>query len=200
MDHYFTNNQNLKSEIKEINYAYNGIDFVFLSDNGVFSKSHIDYGSCLLVETFMKSKPISGSVLDVGCGYGFIGITAGKLLDSNVTLVDVNKRALHLAKMNLDKNRLVGKIIESNAYENVSSKYDYIITNPPVRAGKKVLLDILIGAKEHLNKDGTLWYVLRKDQGAKSIEKTLEEYYVVEIMEKSKGFYIFCCKSIDNTA
>ena len=200
MDHYFTNNQNLKSEIKEINYAYNGIDFVFLSDNGVFSKDHIDYGSRLLVETVMKSKPLSGSVLDVGCGYGFIGITVGKLLDSNVTLVDVNKRALHLAKMNLDKNKVVGKIVESDAYENIPDKYDYIITNPPVRAGKKVLLDILIGAKEHLNNNGILWYVLRKDQGAKSIEKELNKHYKIDLVEKSKGFYIFCCKTIDNTA
>ena len=193
MDHYFTNNQNLKSEIKKINYAYNGYDFVFLSDNGVFSKEHIDYGSRLLVETFMKSKPGYGSILDVGCGYGFIGVTIGKLLSSNVTLVDVNKRALHLAKMNLDNMHVSGKIIESNAYENVNDKYDYIITNPPVRAGKNVLLNILIGAKEHLNDGGTLWYVLRKDQGAKSIQKVLSEHYKIDLVEKSKGFYIFCC-------
>ena len=193
MDHYFTNNENLKSEIKEIKYAYNSNDFIFLSDNGVFSKEHIDFGSRLLVDTFMKSKPQYGSILDIGCGYGYIGITVGKLLSSNVTLADVNKRALHLSKMNLERNHVTGKIIESNAYDSIDDRYDYIITNPPVRAGKKVLLDILIGAKDHLNEGGTLWYVLRKDQGAKSIAKELNKHYKIDLVEKSKGFYIFCC-------
>ncbi|MBE6155242.1 MAG: class I SAM-dependent methyltransferase [Firmicutes bacterium] len=194
MDHYFTNNQNLKSEIKTINYSHNGCDFVFLSDNGVFSKEHIDYGSKLLVETFLKYYKQSGSVLDVGCGYGFMGIVVAKKLQSNVTMVDVNRRALHLAERNLSQNKVEAKVYESNGYEKVTGKFDVIITNPPVRAGKKVLLDILINAKEHLNNGGELWYVLRKDQGAKSIEKILNEHYQVEIVEKSKGFYIFCCK------
>ena len=193
MDHYFTNSQNLKSEIKQINFTYNGKDYIFFCDNGVFSKEHIDYGSRLLVDTFLKEPHQSGSILDIGCGYGFIGIVTGKNLDSNVTLVDVNKRALHLAKMNLEKNNVSGNVIESYAYDNVSGTYDYIITNPPVRAGKKVLLDILVGAKEHLKDSGTLWYVLRKDQGAKSIQKILNEHYKVNLVEKSKGFYIFCC-------
>ena len=194
MDHYFTNNQNLKSEIKTINYSHNGCDFVFLSDNGVFSKEHIDYGSKLLVETFLKYYKQSGSVLDVGCGYGFMGIVVAKKLQSNVTMVDVNRRALHLAERNLSQNKVEAKVYESNGYEKVTGKFDVIITNPPVRARKKVLLDILINAKEHLNNGGELWYVLRKDQGAKSIEKILNEHYQVEIVEKSKGFYIFCCK------
>jgi len=194
MDHYFTNNQNLKSEIKSLEYSYNGYDFVFLSDNGVFSKEHIDYGSRLLLETFLKNYHSSGNILDVGCGYGFMGIVINKMLQANVTMVDVNKRALHLTKRNLEPNKVTAQVIESNAYENVDGKYDVIITNPPVRAGKQVLLDILIGAKEHLNPDGELWYVLRKDHGAKSMEKVLNEHYRVSTIEKSKGFYIFCCK------
>ena len=194
MDHYFTNNQNLKSEIKKIYYSYNEYDFTFFSDNGVFSKEHIDYGSKLLVETFLKNYSTKGSILDVGCGYGFIGATVAKVMNVNVTMVDVNKRALHLTKMNLDANKINCQIIESNAYENVNDKYDVIITNPPVRAGKKVLLDILIGAKDYLNEQGELWYVLRKDQGAKSMEKVLKDYYKITTIEKSKGFYVFCCK------
>lgn len=195
MDHYFTNNQNLKSEIKTLNYSYNGYDFIFLSDNGVFSKEHIDYGSRLLLETFLKIYKSSGSILDVGCGYGFMGIVINKILQANVTMVDVNKRALHLTKRNLEQNQVTAKVIESNVYENISDKYDVIITNPPVRAGKQILLDILIGAKEHLKENGELWYVLRKDHGAKSMEKVLNKHYRVETVEKSKGFYIFCCKT-----
>ena len=194
MDHYFTNNQNLKSEIKKLEYFYEGKTFNFLSDNGVFSKDHIDYGSKLLLETFLENHKSVGSVLDVGCGYGFMGIVIAKILQSNVTMVDVNKRALHLTNRNLSENKVEAKIFESDGYQNINDKYDVIITNPPVRAGKKVLLDILIGAKDHLNENGELWYVLRKDHGAKSMEKILNEHYQVETIEKSKGFYIFCCK------
>ena len=194
MDHYFTNNENLKSEIKTINYEYNGYSFSFLSDNGVFSKNHIDYGSRLLVETFLENTETRGKVLDVGCGYGFMGIVIAKILDIHVTMIDVNKRAVHLAKRNIDKMDVNAEAFISNVYENINDKYDFIITNPPVRAGKSVLLDILINAKEHLTDDGQLWYVLRKDQGAKSMQKALESVYKVENICKSKGFYVFLCK------
>lgn len=194
MDHYFTNNDNLKSEIKNITYTYNGKDYNFFSDNGVFSKDKIDYGSRTLLETFLNEKDIHGSILDVGCGYGFLGLMVANILDLPVTLIDVNKRALHLAKMNADNFKIKADIFESNGYENVKLKYDYIITNPPVRAGKEVLINILINAKDYLNPGGKLYYVLRKDQGAKSIEKIVSEHYKVTNIEKSKGFYIYCAQ------
>ena len=195
MDHYFTNNQNLKSEIREINFSYDGKDLVFLSDNEVFSKDKVDYGSFFLLKTFLKYSEVKKNILDVGCGYGFIGITLSKVLDTHVDMSDVNKRALHLADRNIDKNKVDAKTIESDGYTNVKDKYSVIITNPPVRAGKKVLLDILVNAKEHLEKDGELWYVLRKDQGAKSMAKTLSEHYKVTNIDKSNGFYIYCLKT-----
>lgn len=194
MDHYFTNNENLKSEIKTLSYSYNNYDFLFMSDNGVFSKSHIDYGSRLLVETFLKSYEHQGKILDVGCGYGFMGIVISKVLDTKVTMIDVNKRAVHLTKRNIDALKVQAEAFISNVYENINEKYDVIITNPPVRAGKDILLKILEGAKEYLNEGGALWYVLRKDQGAKSMEKVLSKHYKIENMEKSKGFYIFKCE------
>lgn len=195
MDHYFTNTNDLKSEIKKLDFSYNDYSFIFFSDNGVFSKSHIDYGSKVLLESFLNSGIKPKSILDVGCGYGFIGIVLAKLLNASVTMSDVNKRALHLAKMNISENNIKANIIESAGYENITDKYDLIITNPPVRAGKKVILDILEGAKDHLNEDGSLWYVLRKDQGAKSILKILEKHYKIENVKKSNGFYIFYCKN-----
>ena len=109
-------------------------------------------------------------------------------------MVDINKRAIHLCEMNIKLNKINAKIIESNIYENVNDKYDIIVTNPPIRAGKKVVLEILERAKEFLNKNGELWFVIRKDQGAKSMAKEIENTYNLEILKKSKGFYIFRAK------
>ena len=197
MEHYFTNNENLKSNIREIFYQLNNSKFTFLSDNGVFSKNSIDYASRLLVETFIQKHPKLNAyfVLDVGGGYGFIGITICKLTTANVDIIDINKRAIHLCERNIKLNEIKNcRVFESNVYENVKNKYKYIITNPPIRAGKKIVLKILMEAKNYLDENGELWFVINKDQGAKSTKKVLEEYYNVEIMEKSKGFYVFKAK------
>lgn len=194
MEHYFTNNENLKSEIRTINYSYDTNDFVFLSDLGVFSKDKIDYGSKVLVENYLKYNHDNKKILDVGCGYGFIGIVLSKVTNSYVEMVDVNKRALHLTERNINENKVNAKAYMSDAYQSVKDKYDVIITNPPIRAGKEKVLEILNGSVEHLNSGGELWFVIRKDQGAKSIVKVLNKELIVENTEKSKGFYIFRAK------
>lgn len=197
LEHYFTNNDNLKSEIRELSYIYNGKPFIFLSDNGVFAKNKIDYASRLLVESFLKlvnTREEDCNLLDVGCGYGYMGIVIGGVLGCFVDLVDVNKRAVHLSERNIKLNNVKGRAFISNAYESVKNKYKYIITNPPIRAGKDVVLDILANAKGHLEDDGELWFVINKDQGAKSIKKIMDECYKVEVVAKSKGFFVFCAK------
>lgn len=194
LEHYFTNNENLKSEIKEINYEFDNEKFVFLSDNGVFSKDKVDFGSKSLVETFLASTENVSNVLDVGCGYGFMGITISKMLNCHVDMIDINKRAIHLTKKNIENNKVDCTAFLSNIYENVTNKYDVIITNPPIRAGKKVVLEILEKAKDYLTNHGELWFVIRKDQGAKSIAKLLENSYFCEEICKNKGFYIFKAK------
>lgn len=195
MSQYFENDNNLRSEIKEINYKYNSYSFTFLSDNGVFSKNKIDYGSILLLETFFKQNIVNKKILDVGCGYGFIGICSSVITNSYVDMIDVNKRAVHLAQRNIRKIKdFNGKAFISDAYENITDKYDVIITNPPIRVGKTKLLEILIDAKKYLNKDGALYFVIRKDQGALSIKTILENEYKLEILQKDKGFLIFMCK------
>ena len=199
MNQYFINNNNLESKIKEIKYSFNDIEFSFFTDLGVFSKDKIDYGSAFLTEVILKEGNGNyKTILDVGSGYGFIGIVLTKMLNANTTFSDVNKRALHLTKMNLKENKLEGLVIESNAYNNIKNKYDLIVSNPPIRAGKKVVLEILENAIKHLNQDGELWFVIRKDAGAKSIVKKLESAYIVKNLEKSKGFYVYCAKMIDN--
>lgn len=191
MEHYFTNNENLKSEINELSYTWDNYVFSFLSDNGVFSKLKIDYGSRFLLETYLKNKDtIINNFLDVGCGYGFIGIVLSKVLNVKGTLIDVNKRAVHLTNRNKELNKVNIDTFVSSCYENVSDKYDLIITNPPIRAGKKVLLDILDGCKDHLSENGECWFVMRKDHGVKTMVKTLENKYICQIIDKSKGFYV----------
>ena len=196
LEHYFTNNPDLKSELREIPYILNGVNFNFFSDNGVFAKNKIDYASNLLVNSFLKQheKNSLKTLLDVGCGYGFMGIVLAKILDYDVTLIDVNKRALHLCERNIKLNEIKGKAFLSDAYQNIDNKYDYIITNPPIRAGKETVMKILASAKDYLKEDGELWFVINKDQGAKSTKKTLEEWYNIEVVDKSKGFYCYKAK------
>ena len=197
MSHYFENDKNLKSEIRELSYKYNSSFFIFYSDNGVFSKINIDYGSKLLIETYLKENDINEKrVLDVGCGYGFLGIMVSRVTDSYVEMIDINKRAVHLTNMNIKRYKdFKGKTYVSNVYENVEGKYDIIITNPPIRIGKEKLLEILIGAFDHLEDNGLLYYVIRKDQGALSIKKILEENSInVEIINRDKGYFIYRAK------
>ncbi len=194
MNHYFTNNDKLKSEKRIINYEYNSYSFSFVSDNGVFSKDKIDYGSKLLIDTYLKNKKEIKNFLDVGCGYGFISIVLSKILKVPGVGIDINLRALELAQENQKLNKVSVSFKESNIYEKINDKYSLIITNPPIRAGKDIVLKILGEAKEYLTDDGEVWFVIRKDQGALSIKKELEKIYSLDIKEKSKGFLIFLAK------
>lgn len=195
MEHYFTNNDNLKSDFRTIVYKYGDFVMEFTSDLGVFSKDKVDFGSRLLMETYFKHGRRNVNVLDVGCGYGIMGISLSKIMDTKSTLVDVNKRAVHLSKMNIKSNKVNAEAFESDIYSNVTEKYDVIITNPPIRAGKQTVMTFLLGAKEHLAENGELWIVIRKDQGAKSAMEKLKEVYNIEVLEKSKGFFIIVAKS-----
>ena len=134
------------------------------------------------------------TVLDVGCGYGFMGISIAKKYNCKVDMIDVNERAIHLTKKNISINKVEGKAFVSYIYENVKDKYDLIITNPPIRAGKEVVLKILKEASMYLNPDGELWFVIRKDQGAKSVKKELENNYNCLVVAKNKGFYVIKAK------
>lgn len=195
LEHYFTNNENLKSELRNFKYNFESFTLDFTSDNGVFSKDKIDFGSRLLVETILSSDIHPHNILDVGCGYGYMGITLSKILNTHVDMIDVNKRAIHLSEMNINNNKVDANAFLSNIYENVTNKYDLIVTNPPIRAGKEVVYKILLEAKNHLNKDGELWFVIRKDQGAKSAINDLKSTYLIEVIQKSKGFYVIKAKN-----
>ena len=197
MSHYFENDKNLKSEIKELSYNYDSSFFAFYSDNGVFSKNSIDYGSKLLLETYLKTARGNIRVLDVGCGYGYLGIVIGVITNSYVDMIDVNKRAIHLTQKNIKRYKdFQGNAFISDAYENIQDKYDVIITNPPIRVGKDKVLEILENAFDHMNEDGELYFVIRKDQGALSIKKRLESTQKIEIINRDKGYFVFKSKKL----
>ena len=195
MEHYFTNNENLKSDFRTIIYKYGDETLEFTSDLGVFSKDKVDFGSRLLMETYFKHGRKGVKLLDVGCGYGVMGISISKIMNTESTLIDVNRRAVHLSKMNIKANKVNAVAFESDIYSNVTEKYDVIITNPPIRTGKQTVMKFLTGAKEHLAENGELWIVMRKDQGAKSAMEKLKDMYNLEVLEKSKGFFIIVAKS-----
>lgn len=191
MAHYYTNNKDLKSEIRIIQFDYQGKNLEFLSDIGVFSKNSIDYGSRVLLSTFDKLENVS--LLDVGCGYGPLALSLASV-GSNLacTLVDVNDRAIELATKNAKRLKLENvRVFNSSCYENVEGEFDVIISNPPIRAGKQIVHEILSGAYDHLKSNGYLKVVIQKKQGAPSAQKKMQEVFGnCEVIKKEKGYYI----------
>ena len=193
MAHYFDIEPTSKSAEKMIKVLINDEPFSFFTDNDVFSKKGLDYGTRTLLES-LNLDNIDGNVLDFGCGYGPIGIYLAHH-QKQVDMVDINKRALSLSVKNAKLNHVDVNIYASDIYDNVRGEYNYIITNPPIRVGKETLYKILFGAKDHLTLNGHLIFVIHKDQGAKTLAKKLEEIYKVNIINRSKGFYIIDCQS-----
>lgn len=193
MGQYFTNDNSIPSKLVKTRAVVLNNSFIFYTDNGVFSKDGLDFGSRLLLENIPLTE-IGESLLDVGCGYGVFGIILNKILGVKVTMCDVNRRSLHLAEKNIKENKCSDcSVIESSCYQNINSKYSTIITNPPIRAGKKVVYEILEGAKDYLLPGGRLFFVVRKEQGAKSIISDMQKIYNVEVLERKKGFFIIKC-------
>ncbi|RDX01077.1 class I SAM-dependent methyltransferase [Listeria kieliensis] len=193
-NHYFTNDQNLSSNRQTFNYQLRGFNLQFISDEGVFSKKTVDFGSRLLIETF-EFPELAGKVLDVGCGYGPIGLGLAKdFPDREIEMVDVNLRALALAKENAALNDVQNvQIYESSVYDRVEAKnFTAIVSNPPIRAGKVVVHAILEGAYERLAPSGELWIVIQKKQGGPSAAHKMEQTFGnVEVVKKDKGYYIY---------
>ena len=194
MSQYF-DNVDLKSNIEKYKTRIFDKEFCFNTDNGVFSKSKLDFGTRCLLEN-LPLEEIKGEILEVGCGYGVIPIILTRIVDKieSFDAVDVNKRALHLAEMNKKEN-FAPKVnfFLSDCYKNINKKYDVIISNPPIRAGKNIVYEIVMNARNYLKEDGKLFIVINKDQGAKSLYKDLEMVYKCELINKKKGFWIIKC-------
>ena len=197
--HYYSKNPQTKSNPREWTDVLRGEKFRFQTDAGVFSKSEVDFGSRLLIETFVEAE-IDGPVLDVGCGYGPIGMAVAKAFPhKQVHMVDVNTRAIELAKTNVEKNDVSNvQIYESDGLNAVeASDFSAILTNPPIRAGKDTIFRFYEEAAEKLATGGSLWVVIQKKQGASSTQVKLEELFgEVRIVDKKKGYFIFEARKV----
>ena len=193
MSQYFDNDKNIKSERKLIKFNFNNKVFSIYSDNGVFSKDRFDYGTRVLLNSVDVDK-LFGNVLDLGCGLGVVGIILGTFNKGiNIDMVDINERAINLAKNNLVLNNVKANVFVSDIYSNIDNKYDFIITNPPIRAGKNVIRGFLLGSYDYLKDNGILYFVMRKDHGVKSMIGELSVKFNTSIVNKDKGFYVVLC-------
>ncbi|GAA0060508.1 class I SAM-dependent methyltransferase [Streptococcus canis] len=195
---YYDQNPDSLHDIHELNVTLLGFPFTFLTDSGVFSKKMIDFGSQVLLNTLNFAK--NERILDLGCGYGPLGISLAKVQGVEATLVDINNRAIDLAKKNASLNDVDVSIFQSNIYENVSGQFDHIISNPPIRAGKKVVHDIIEKSIDFLVNQGDLTIVIQKKQGAPSAkEKMAHVFGNVDIIKKDKGYYILRSTKHENS-
>lgn len=199
-DHYYSEKPSVKSNKQTWSFTLRNKSYTFTSDSGVFSKKEVDFGSRVLIEAFQEPET-DGDFLDVGCGYGPIGLSlAGEFTDRTVHMVDVNERAVELSNENAEKNEIKNvRIYQSDLFSNIDSAQTFasIITNPPIRAGKKVVHAIFEKSAEHLRTSGELWIVIQKKQGGPSvIEKLKELFDEVSVVQKKKGYYIIKAKKV----
>ena len=192
-EHYYTNAPTSEHEERSFRAVFAGKVLAFDTDAGVFSKQHVDPGSELLCKSLPDD--LSGDVLDMGCGWGAMTVmTLARFPKCSVTMADVNERALGLAVSNVEKNRMKAVAVLSDGFEKIEGLFDAVITNPPIRAGKAVIYKMFEDAKAHLRDGGSLYLVIRKQQGAPSALKFLKELYrKAEVVERDGGYWIIRC-------
>lgn len=191
MTHYYTDNALLKSEPKEIEFKFDNEEFVFTTDNGVFSKDEVDYGSYLLLKC-VNQRPLGTEILDLGCGYGPIGIILARFHPSaRIDLVDVNSRATELARKNGLKNKVNINVYQTDDICTLNKQFDTVILNPPIRAGKQVIFSLYEKANTVLKTGGSLYIVIQKKHGAKSSFDKLQKLFTeVNMLDRVNGHWL----------
>ncbi|MGG4033469.1 class I SAM-dependent methyltransferase [Paenibacillus cisolokensis] len=191
-DHYYSRTPGVAHDRHIRQATLRGLAFRFVTDAGVFSKSNVDFGSRLLIETM--DVPLDAEVLDVGCGYGPIGLAAARLAPKGrVTMIDINERAVELAKENAALNGISNvDIRQSDLFEAVRGRsFDVVLTNPPIRAGKSIVHRIFEEGWTLLVPGGAMWVVIQKKQGAPSAQAKLTEVFGnADLIARDKGYWI----------
>ncbi len=193
MGYYFDENPTLESNVKEIKFSLYGQNYTYFTDNGVFSKSKIDEGTYIFLKVLLPLR-LTGRILDLGCGYGPIGLTiAQNSKEARVDLADINSRALALASKSGERLNLNDRVtfLHSDIFEKIEGPYDSIVVNPPIRAGKIVTYRMYEESKQYLIDGGSLYVVIRRKQGAESALKYIETVFEnVSVLHKEKGYWI----------
>ena len=188
---YFENDDSLRSEPKTFFYEFGGERFVFTTDAGVFSNGRVDANTEILLQNIPAP---SGSLLDLGCGYGCIGIILARKYKLKLTQSDVSMRAVALAELNCRGNGVRPNVLLSDGFNEINEKFDCITLNPPIHAGKEKVFELYDGAVKHLNANGKFYVVISKRHGAESSVKKLNEIFGgCETLYKRKGCLILCC-------
>ena len=193
-DHYYSENPSSESRPVEARFSYRGHDLCLMSDAGVFSRGELDPGTRILLAALPET--IQGDVLDLGCGWGPVGICVG-LANSGCSIVfsDINSRAIQLAKQNAAQYHIEGQFVQSDGFAQIDQTFDCIITNPPIRAGKETIYKMFSDSAAHLNPGGSLYLVIRKQQGAPSALRFLNTVFSdVETIDKSGGYWVIRCR------
>ncbi len=191
MNHYFSDHQELSKNRRDIAFRFLRCDYIFEVDDGVFSNKHVDFGTEALLKV-LSQQDLSGRALDLGCGYGVIAVVLNDIFpDLVVDGVDINPRAVDLARLNYQRYKVEGELFQSDGIQE-EEVYDLVITNPPIRVGKKKMYSLFEDAHRALKPKGELWYVIRKQHGAKSAEKFIRELFgECKLKKRDKGFYIY---------
>jgi 16S rRNA (guanine1207-N2)-methyltransferase len=200
MNHYFIHDETLPSAVKTIHYSFKAHDFTFTTDAGVFSKDHVDPATDLLLKAI---PPLSSgregpapALLDMGCGYGIIGIVLAKAYGFRLTQADVNPLAVRLTQQNAERNGVASTVFLSDCFEEINGSFDAIAINPPIHAGKAVTYRMYEEAAARLNPGGSLYVVTLEKHGAKStLAKLRNVFRACEVLYKKKGTYVFSCSS-----
>ncbi|MFO7637435.1 MAG: methyltransferase [Clostridia bacterium] len=194
MEHYYSKTPQSNSRTEAYEWELRGQSFRFQTDAGVFSKGKMDFGSGFLIQSILdevEREPLK--ILDIGCGYGGIGIVLARFFPNAIVhMTDVNERALALCTQNIGWNRVKNVICyASDLFENITEQFDVIVSNPPIRAGKAVVYRLFEDASQALTADGSFYCVIQKKQGAESAQRKLADIFMhCECLDKKAGFRI----------
>ena len=191
-EQYFTAEPTSAHSESACEFVYRGHTLRFTTDSGVFSRGEIDYGTRTLLGAL---RGVSGRALDLGCGWGAIGVCVGKAFPGcEIVMADINERAAALAQRNAEENGVRADVVLSDGFANVEGYFDVILTNPPIRAGKQVIYRLFAQSAERLKHGGRLILVIRKKQGADSALRYLNTLFsAVETVDRSGGFHVIQC-------